>query len=75
MVQECCVKFCLNKDLGDLQAFKEYKVSDLVEYIETLLARNEELESEVKHLEDELKDLEQNLEENYRPIPVREQVE
>ena len=68
-------KFSLNKDLGELEASKKYKVSDLVKYIETLLGQIEELEAEVEHLEDEKKDLEQNIEENYRPVPYAEQVE
>ena len=69
------VKFSLTEDLGELKAFKKYAVNDLVKYIETLLGRIEELETEVVHLEEELKDLEQDMEENYRPISVREQVE
>lgn len=34
----------------------------------------EELVNEIEHLKEELKDLEQNIEDNYRPIPVSEQV-
>ena len=75
MNYEYDIKFSFDKNLGDLEAHKKYSVSDLVEYIETLLARNEELESEVENLEDEKNSLEQNIEENYKPIPVREQVE
>ena len=73
MNYEYDVKFSFDKDLGELEANKKYSVSDLVEYIETLLARNEKLEAEVEHLEDEKNSLEQNIEENYKPISKAEQ--
>lgn len=34
----------------------------------------DEMVQEYEHLEEELKDLKQNIEDNYRPIPVSEQV-
>ena len=68
------IRFKLTQNLGELEASKIYRVSDLVEYIETLLSRNEELETEIKNLKDEIKDLEQDMEDNYRPVPVAEQI-
>lgn len=69
------IRFKLTQNLGELEAFKNYGVNDLVKYIDTLLARNEELESEVKHLKDEIRDIQQDIEDNFKPIPVSEQVE
>ena len=73
MNYEYDVKFTFDKALGDLEAHKKYSVSDLVEYIDTLLSRNEELEAEVENLEDEKNSLEQNIEENCKPISKAEQ--
>lgn len=68
------VRFKLTYDLGELKAFKNYGVYDLVKYIDTLLGRNEELEAEVKNLKEEINNIEQNIKDNFRPIPVAEQV-
>jgi peptidoglycan hydrolase CwlO-like protein len=39
-----------------------------------LKGKNEELEFENKELEDKIKELEEDIQENYRPVPVAEQV-
>lgn len=68
------IVFELTEDIGELKAFKNYSVDDLVKYIDTLLGRNEELEAEVKNLKEEIENLEEDIKENYRRIPYAEQV-
>ena len=42
--------------------------------IQEILSRLEDLYFDVERLEEELKGLEQDIEDNYRPIPISEQV-
>lgn len=44
------------------------------QYIYKLESQIEDLTADKEHLEEELKDLRQDLEDNYRPIPISEQV-
>ena len=67
------IVFELTEDIGELKAFKNYSVDDLVKYIDTLLGRNEELEAEVKKLKEEIENLEEDIKENYKPISKAEQ--
>lgn len=53
------IKKCFQKDL--------VSVEDLINKIEELLF-------DIEHLEEEYSDLQNNLEYNYRPIPISEQV-
>lgn len=65
----------LKHDLGELKAFTPYEVNDLVKYIETLLGHNEELESEIENLKEKIDETERDIEENFRPVPVAEQLD
>lgn len=56
------------------EILQELKANNHDEYINSLLSRNEELETEIKNLEEAIKDLEQDMEDNYKPVPVAEQV-
>ena len=58
--------------------FNKEEIEKLIEFlldeIEELKGKNEELEFENKELENKIKDLEEDMQENYRPVPVAEQV-
>ena len=49
-------------------------IKQIENYIESLENQIEELNVDKKHLEEELKNIKQDLEDNYRPIPIAEQV-
>ena len=49
-------------------------IKQIENYIESLENQIEELNDDKKHLEEELKNIKQDLEDNYRPIPIDEQV-
>lgn len=52
------------------------KIDNTVEYEDWLMIQDfiDEIIANKEHLEEELKDLKQDLEDNYRPIPIAEQV-
>lgn len=54
--------------------WEQGEVKELLKYIDTLENKVENLTADKEHLEEELKDLKQDLEDNYRPIPISEQV-
>ena len=58
----------VNKWIG-----KYFPKQDLIS-IDDLISCIEDLDSDVEHLKEKYEDLEQDLEDNYRPIPVSEQV-
>ena len=49
-------------------------LNQIKEYIEDLESKVEDLTADKEHLEEELRNLKQDLEDNYRPIPISEQV-
>lgn len=49
-------------------------IKQIENYINDLESKVEDLTADKEHLEEELKDLRQDLEDNYRPIPISEQV-
>lgn len=52
---------------------RKYFNADFVS-IDQLIGCIEDLDGEVEHLKEEYKSLEQDLKDNYRPIPISEQV-
>lgn len=51
-----------------------YWINQIKNYINDLESKVEDLTADKEHLKDELKDLKQDVEDNYRPIPISEQV-
>lgn len=47
---------------------------ELYQRIFDLESENDELKAEIEHLEEEIENLIQDRDENYRPIPIGEQV-
>jgi len=69
------------KDLENLKKVREitrtdYKI-DMNGYIscEDMACIIDELTGTIEHLQEEIKDIEQDRDDNYRPIPVKDQVE
>lgn len=56
---------------------KWFDAENINGYIDTdsLIAIIEDLICEVDHLEEKIEDMEQDIQDNYRPIPVAEQVD
>lgn len=52
------------------------KIDNTAEYEDWLMIQDfiDEIIANKEHLEEELKDLKQDLEDNYKPIPIAEQV-
>lgn len=52
------------------------KLDNTAEYEDWLMIQSfiDEIIADKEHLEEELRDLKQDLEDNYRPIPISEQV-
>lgn len=48
--------------------------NELYQRIFDLESERDELKAEIEHLEEEIKNLIQDRDENYRPIPISEQV-
>ena len=68
----------MEKNLVDIrddnnQIKRIFNDKDLVS-IDDLLNKICELDDEIEHLEEEKRNLEQDIEDNYKPIPVAEQV-
>lgn len=65
------------KDFGEgwLGRYLEKKFNRDLISVDDLLGLIEDLSSDVEELEDRIRDLEEDIEQNYRPIPYKEQVE
>lgn len=65
----------ISKDLkNSLERILGYIINAVSLTEDDLIDMLDEMVQEYEHLEEELKDLKQNIEDNYRPIPVSEQV-
>lgn len=65
----------ISRDLkNSLERILGYVINAVSLTEDDLIDMLDEMVQEYEHLEEELKDLKQNIEDNYRPIPVSEQV-
>jgi len=55
------------------EELKHFSKKDVYEW-EEVIGIIEDMESEIESLEEKLKDLQQDIEDNYRPIPYKEQI-
>ncbi|MCI9434742.1 MAG: hypothetical protein HFI86_05690 [Bacilli bacterium] len=66
----------MNEDIKSLCGNITLKLDNTAEYEDWLTIQDyiDELIADKEHLKEEIKSLKQNIEDNYRPIPISEQV-
>lgn len=68
------LEFKLKYNYGDLKAGNSYDLDDLLNELDRLEDELDDAKAKITELEDHVEELEQQIEDNYKPIPVAEQI-